>query len=270
MEELPGTIKVYGCPAEELGTGKPMMISAGAFEDLDVALTYHPWHTTALMEMCKGVRLLEFVFKGRPAHAAVDQHEGASALDGVLLTYTNLNALRQFVQDGVRIHGIVSEGGQAVNIIPEHAACKIGVRSADLVELGRVGDRAVECARAAALASGTTLTVTEGVTVAPIKYNPPLGAIMADNLRGLGETVEVWRASASTDFGNVSQIVPSLLFSVATWPANVAFHTHEAAACARESQALRAMQTAAVAMAQTAVDLLNDRQALRRVSANSD
>ena len=149
---------------------------------------YHPWHTTALMEVCKGVRLFEFAFKGRPAHASVDQHEGASALDGVLLTYTNLNALRQFTQDGVRIHGIVSDGGQAVNIIPEHASCKIGVRSADLVELARVSHRVIECARAAAMASGTTLTVTEGIAMAPIKFNAALGAIMADNLRGLGET----------------------------------------------------------------------------------
>ncbi len=265
MREVPGTIKVYGCPAEELGTGKPMMISAGAFSGLDVALTYHPWHTTALMEICTGVRLFEFAFKGRPAHAAVDQHAGASALDGVLLTYTNLNALRQFVQDGVRIHGIVSDGGQAVNVIPEHAACKIGVRSADPLELGRVGVRAVECARAAALASATTLTVTESVTLDPIKYNPPLGAIVADNLRALGEVVGAWRASASTDFGNVSQILPSLLFSVATWPSNVAFHTHEAAACAKEPQALRAMQTAAVAMAQTALDLLMPPDALADV-----
>jgi amidohydrolase len=265
--DLPGTIKVFGCPAEELGSGKPMMISAGAFKGVDVALTYHPWHTTALMEVCKGVRLFEFAFKGRPAHASVDQHEGASALDGVLLTYTNLNALRQFAQDGVRIHGIVSDGGQAVNIIPEHAACKIGVRSTDLAELARVGDRVIDCARAAALASGTTLTVTEGFAMAPIRYNAALGEIMADNLRGLGETVDVWRATASTDFGNVSQVVPSLLFSVATWPANVAFHTHEAAACAKEPRALRAMQTAAVAMAQTAIDLATDRAALQRVVA---
>jgi amidohydrolase len=268
MRELPGTIKVFGCPAEELGSGKPMMISAGAFEGLDVALTYHPWHTTALMEVCKGVRLFEFAFKGRPAHASVDQHEGASALDGVLLTYTNLNALRQFTRDGVRIHGIVSDGGQAVNIIPEHAACKIGVRSADLIELARVSDRVVECARAAALASGTTLTVTEGFSMAPIRYNSALGALMADNLRALGETVDVWRATASTDFGNVSQVVPSLLFSVATWPTDVAFHTHEAAACAKEPRALRAMQTAAVAMAQTAIDLVTDRTALERVTGH--
>lgn len=265
MSELPGTIKVYGCPAEELGTGKPMMLEAGAFQGLDAALTFHPWHSTALMEMCTGVRMYEFDFTGKPAHAAADQHEGVSALDGVLLTYTNLNALRQFVRDGVRIHGIVSDGGQAVNVIPERAACKLGVRSADLAELDRVCARVVECARAAAMASGTELTIRDGVVLDPVRYNPPLGDAIASNLRALGESVMTWRSMASTDFGNVSQAVPSLLFSVATWPEGVSFHTRAATVCSAQEPALKAMMTAAQAMAMTAVDLLLDGTTLRRI-----
>jgi amidohydrolase len=265
MANLPGTIKVYGCPAEELGTGKPMMLAAGAFAGLDATLTYHAFHTTALMEQCTGVRMLEFEFAGRTAHAAADQHTGASALDGVLLTYNNLNALRQFVRDGVRIHGIISDGGQAVNVIPERAACTLGIRSADPTELDRVCARVVECARAGALASGTTLTVREGIVLDPVLYNPPLGDVLAANLGALGEPVTTWRSMASTDFGNVSQAVPSVLFSVATWPAEIGFHTREAAACAARPQALQAMHTAAVAMAHTAVDLLTTPQTVTRI-----
>jgi amidohydrolase len=265
MAGLPGTVAVYGCPAEELGTGKPAMLAAGAFADLDAALTYHAWTGTALMEGCTGVRLFEFRFTGRPAHAAANQHEGASALDGVLLTYTNLNALRQFVRDGVRIHGIVTDGGQAVNIIPERAACTIGVRAAARAELDRVATRVVECARAAALASGTALEVVEGVTLDPVRYNRALGELAEAHLARLGEPTIAWRSPASTDFGNVSQAVPSLLFSVATWPDGVEFHTREAAAAAAKPQALRAMLTAAQAMALVAADLLTDPDALRRV-----
>jgi len=264
MDRLPGTIKVYGCPAEELGTGKPMMLDAGAFAGLDVALTFHPFSATAVMEQCTGVRMYEFEFRGRPAHAAADPWRGASALDGVLLTYMNLNALRQFTPDGVRIHGIVSDGGQAVNIVPERAVCRLGVRSADPAELDRVCARVVECARAGALASGTTLEIRETGLLDPVRYNRTLGALMTGNLRALGESVASWRAAASTDFGNVSQAVPSLLFSIATWSEDVAFHTREAAAAAAAEQGLRAMLTAAEAMACTAIDLMLDHDALRQ------
>jgi amidohydrolase len=270
MADLPGAITVYGCPAEELGSGKPMMLTAGAFDGLDVALTFHALHTTALMEQCTGVRMYEFEFTGRAAHAAADQHTGASALDGVLLTYNNLNALRQFVRDGVRIHGIVSDGGQAVNVVPERAACKLGIRSADLAELDRVCARAIECARAGALASGTALTVHEGLVLDPVRYNASLGEALAANLRALGEPATTWRSMASTDFGNVSQAVPSVLFSVATWPAAVNFHTREAAAHAAQPQAMRAMHTAAVAMAHTAVDLLTTPGLLARIRGDHD
>jgi metal-dependent amidase/aminoacylase/carboxypeptidase family protein len=208
--------------------------------------------------------MYEFEFRGRPAHAAADPWRGASALDGVLLTYMNLNALRQFTPDGVRIHGIVSDGGQAVNVIPERAVCKLGVRSADTAELDRVCARVVECARAGAMASGTQLEVRETGLLDPVRYNRTLGTLVGDNLRALGESVGSWRAMASTDFGNVSQAVPSLLFSVATWPEDVAFHTREAAACAAGDQGLKAMLTAAETMARTAVDLLLDLDVMKQ------
>ncbi len=265
MPHLPGTIKVYGCPAEELGSGKPMMLAAGAFAGLDAALTYHPWHATALMEECTGVRVYEFAFTGRPAHAAAEPWSGASALDGVLLTYTNMNALRQFTPDRTRIHGIISEGGQAVNVIPERAVCKIGVRSADQAELDRLCARVVECARAGAMASGTRLDVRETAFMQPVRYNRALGELVAANLRTLGESVGSWRSTVSTDFGNVSQALPAVFFSVKTWPETVGFHTREAAVCAAEKQGLNAMLTAAHGMARTAVDLLLDADAVRRV-----
>ncbi|MGH2405457.1 MAG: M20 family metallopeptidase [bacterium] len=268
MAHLPGTIKVYGCPAEELGTGKPMMLTAGAFAGLDAALTYHPWHATALMEECTGVRLYEFAFTGRPAHAAAEPWAGASALDGVLLTYTNLNALRQFTPDRTRIHGIISDGGQAVNVIPERAVCKIGVRSADVAELDRLCARVVECARAGALASGTRLDIRETAFMQPIRYNQALADAVRANLSALGESVGAWRSTVSTDFGNVSQAVPAIFFTVATWPETVAFHTREAAACAAQPQGLNAMLMAAHTMARTAMDLLLDPVAVSRIKAD--
>ncbi len=267
MGELGGSVRVYGCPAEEVGTGKPRMLQAGAFDGCDVALTFHAWHTTAVMEQCTGVRKLELAFLGRATHAANDPWVGASALDGVLLTWTAVNALRQFTRDGVRIHGIVTHGGDAFNVIPERATATLAVRSADAAELERVTERVLDCARAAALASATRLEVTGIESIEPVRYNAPLAEVVRANLRALGHEPGTWRAAASTDFGNVSQAIPAVLFSVAAWPTDVAFHTREAAAWAAGEQAQAAMLAGARAMALTAIDLLGDPAVLARVRA---
>jgi amidohydrolase len=256
MDRLPGRVQVFGCPAEETGQGKPALLAAGVFEGVDVALTFHAWHTTAVMTQCNGLQQFDFTFRGRAAHAATDPWAGASALDGVLLTYQNLNALRQFVRDGVRIHGVVTDGGQAANVIPARAACRVAVRAMDQAELERVVGRVLDCARAAALASGTELSVERVATMDPVRPNSPLAQLHAANLAALGEQTGEWRALASTDFGNVSQRLPALLFSLATWPESVAFHSTEAAEAAGQPRAYLAMQTAATGMAMTAVDIL--------------
>ncbi len=267
MERLPGTIKVFGCPAEETGQGKPALLAAGVFEGVDVALTFHAWHSTAVMTQCNGLQQFEFVFRGRAAHAATDPWAGASALDGVLLTYQNLNALRQFVRDGVRIHGVVTEGGLAANVIPERAACRVAVRAVDRVELERVVGRVLDCAHAAALASGTELSVERVATMDPVRFNRPLAQLHAANLGALGEQVGEWRALASTDFGNVSQRLPALLFSLAAWPESVAFHSREAAEAAGQPLAYVAMQKAATGMAMTAVDVLTQPDVLSPIQS---
>jgi len=255
-DAVPGTIRVYGCPAEETLVGKVQMLEAGVFDGLDFALTFHAHDRTTLMTSSNGLRVFRFEFRGKPSHAGTDPWAGASALDGVLLTYQNVNALRQFIRDGVRIHGIVTHGGDAFNIIPERASCELAVRAVDPEELERVAARVIDCAKAAALASGTELQVQTGVYAAPVRAHPLLAQRMQSTLESLGETVGEWPALASTDFGNVSQRVPGLLFSVETWPRGTAFHTREAAAAAGEPQAYRAMVKGALAMALVGAELL--------------
>lgn len=263
--DLPGTIQVFGCPAEEIGAGKPAMLEAGAFDHTDVAMTFHAWHSTALMTECNGLKTLELSFHGKPAHAASDPWSGVSALDGVLLTYQNLNALRQFLQDGTRLHGIITHGGDSHNIIPERAACRISARAPQPRTLERLVNRVIDCAEAGALASGADLNVRDMATMDPVRFNPPLGQLHTSNLEALGESVGEWKASASTDFGNVSQQMPSLLFSVAAWPASTPFHTHEAAAAAGQSQAYEAMIKGATSMAMSAVDLLTQPDTVQKI-----
>ena len=252
-----GTVQVFGCPAEETGRGKVVMLNAGAFANTDVAFTFHAHDVTSVMTTSNGVKEFDFDFHGRPAHAATDPWSGASALDGVLLTFQNINALRQFIRDGARIHGTVTKGGDAPNIVVEHAACKFMVRSANPTELDRIAARVVDCANAAALATDTGLTVEEGMRLDPVRLNQPLAEVVRSNLGTYDDEVVEWPALASTDFGNVSTGIPAVLFSVSTWPAGTVFHTHEAAALAGEEKAFAAMSQAAEVMALSACDLFS-------------
>lgn len=266
LNDLPGTVKVFGCPAEETGEGKPAMLAAGAFDDVDVAFTFHAHHSTTIMTSSNGVRSFEFEFEGTSSHAATDPWVGASALDGVLLTYQNLNALRQFTKDGVRLHGIITHGGDAFNVIPEYASCRLAARAVERAELERVVARVTDCARAAALASATALSIHEGPQLDPVRHNPVLADLQRESLRRLGESVDDWDALASTDFGNVSHALPAVLFSVATWPTSVAFHTREAARYAGQPRAYAAMLTGAQAMAMAVQDVLADPDVVKRAA----
>jgi amidohydrolase len=262
-DSLPGVIKVFGCPAEETGVGKAAMLERGVFAGTDAALTFHANDVSSVVTRSTAIHELCFTFSGRPSHAATAPWDGASALDGVLLTYQNVNALRQFVRDGVRIHGIVTHGGDAFNVVPESASCRLAVRSADATELARVVQRVTECARAAALASATTLAISTGMRVESVKLNAPLAGLVRASLNSLGEPCEDWDLLGSTDFGNVSAVLPAVLFSLATWPRGTAFHTREAATAAGEPRAFEAMLKAARLMARASVDLLHSPDLLR-------
>lgn len=258
LERLGGTIRVYGCPAEEGGAGKVRMLEQGAFDGVDAAITFHAWTATGVMVASTGQRRYDFKFRGRASHVATDPWHGASALEAVVLLIGYVNALRQHVRDGVRLHGIVTDGGAAVNIVPDHAAVRLGIRSEDLDELGRVDARVQDCARAAALAAGVSVDIEPVMTYEPVRYEPAMGDWALARLRDIGrKETELWRASASTDFGNVTQVVPGVLVAVKTWPDGVAFHTAEAALASAQPMAQEAMLDGARTMALVGADVLS-------------
>ena len=254
--DFAGTFSVMGCPAEESLTGKKAMIDVGAFDGVDAALTFHPHAETAIMTSSTGLRKLNIAFQGTAAHASSDPWAGASALDGVLQLFNQVNALRQFVRDRVRIHGVITDGGSAWNVVPEHSRCVIGIRSSDLEELNRVTKRVEECAKAAALATGTTVRVEEEAAAAPLRFDSRLAAMVSDVMVSRGHQVANWEALASTDFGDVSQLLPAVLFSINAWPADVPFHSRRATELGCEPQALNAMIEAGAVMVETSLQLL--------------
>jgi amidohydrolase len=269
-EKLQGGVSVLGTPAEEyLGQveGKLKLLDAGAFRDVDVALMVHPQYANRILGGDLGFIACEIGFAGRPAHAAADPWNGANALDGLLLTFNNINALRQQLHPEVRVHGIVTDGGQAPNIIPARASARLMVRADTPGKLESAYARVKDCARAGALASGTEVTISRTTTVYNSRLNPALNRLIVENFRLLGEQVDgtPYHMGGSSDFGNVSQALPAAMFLVATHPAGMAWHSAEVAQASGAALALEGMVTGAKVLAGVAVDLLSDAALLAQV-----
>jgi amidohydrolase len=265
LPELTGGIAYYGTPAEEGGAGKVLMLERGAFAGLDVALQYHAGEHSAYATGCLAVQTIQFAFTGRPAHAAGAPWNGVNALDAVILTFNGVGALRQQIRPDARIHGIVTDGGQAVNIIPERAAMALGVRSPDRGYVQELIGRVEACARAAAAATGTTLEVSRRHFLDGIKFNPALAEIVRENARTLGFAMDARFVGASTDLGNLTQVVPTLSYGLPTCPPGVGMHTREALEAGAAEIGLTGMMNDARVMVMTAIDLLASPELVERV-----
>jgi len=270
IPSLEGTVSVIGTPAEEfLGQveGKLRLLEAGAFDNIDVALMMHPQFEYRLPGQDLGFTACEFHFRGRPAHAAADPWNGANALDGLMLTFNNINALRQQMRPDLRIHGIVTEGGQAPNIIPESAVARLMVRAPDPQSLEALYARVVKCAQAGALASETELEIVRVTTVQSALLNNTLGRLIIENADALGIPFNPapLDTSGSTDFGNLSRALPSAMFWAGTHPDGLAWHSKEVASASGKELALRAMGNSARILAGVAVDLLTNPDLMSQV-----
>jgi amidohydrolase len=262
-DQLPrGRIQVIGTPAEEGGGGKVKLIKAGVFRDVDAAMMCHGWDKWILHQDLLGIVRVAFEFTGKAAHAAADPWEGVNALDAVIQTFNNVSMLRQQVKPSSRIHGIVTNGGAAANIIPEHAACLFYVRAAELDDMWELHRRVIACAEGAAKATGATLNVIDYGESAyePLKRNDTLLDAFRANLRALGatESPEVKDRLGSSDVGNVSQVLPCIQPMMKIAPDGTPIHSRAFEAAAAAPLAHSGTLTAAKAMARTTYDLLAD------------
>jgi len=268
-DRLPkGRIHVIGTPAEEGGGGKIKLLRGGVFREVDVAMMVHGWDTWIPHQDLLGIVRVGFEFTGKAAHAAADPWEGVNALDAVIQTFNNVSMLRQQVRPDCRIHGIITNGGAAPNIIPEFAAATFYVRAPRIDEMWKLHARVVVCAEGAARATGCTLTVSDKDNAyEPMKRNEPLLALWRRHLGALGvsESPEVKDRLGSSDVGNVSQVVPTIQPLVKIAPDGTAIHSRAFEAAAVSPLARQGLLTAAKAMAMTTADLLGDAALLARV-----
>jgi amidohydrolase len=258
--QLPaGRVVVIGTPAEEGGGGKVRLIKAGVFADVDAAMMCHGWDRWILHQDLLGIVRVGFEFRGTAAHASADPWEGVNALDAVIQTFNSVSMLRQQVKPSARIHGIVTNGGAAPNIIPELASCLFYVRAAELDYMWHLQKRVIACAEGAAKATGTTLTVTEHENpYEPLKRNDALLEAFRRNLHALGATEmpEIKDRLGSSDVGNVSQVLPCIQPMMKIAPDGTPIHSREFAAAAVTAIAPDGTLKAAKAMARTTYDLL--------------
>ncbi|HUG38155.1 MAG TPA: M20 family metallopeptidase [Candidatus Limnocylindrales bacterium] len=257
-----GRIQVIGTPAEEGGGGKIRLIQAGVFKDVDCAMMIHGFDRTILHQDLLGIARASFEFTGKAAHAATDPWEGVNALDACIQTFNAVAMLRQQVRPECRIHGIITNGGAAANIIPEYAAATFYVRAPRIDLMWETYKRVVACAEGAAQAAGATLKVTPAADTVyePLKRNQTLLDLFAANMKttGLTEGAPIPDRLGSSDIGNVSQVIPTIQPMIGIAPTGMAIHTREFAAAAVKPLAREGMIAAAKTMAMTTFDLLAD------------
>jgi len=187
-KSLPGTIRLYGCPAEETLVGKVFMARAGVFDDLDAALAWHPGYTNSAGDAGSTLAMNSFKvsFHGVAAHAAAAPHMGKSALDGVMLMDVGVNYLREHVEEDVRMHCVITDGGRAPNIVPSDAQAWYYVRAPRREQVGRVYERMLDIAKGAALMSGTTYDVDFLTGCYEVLPNSVIGRLMQARMDALG------------------------------------------------------------------------------------
>jgi len=259
--DLPGRLVFFGTPGEEGGGGKVIMAEAGLFDGVDAAMMFHPASHTVVDWGSLAITEVNIEFFGKAAHASGSPEKGVNALDAVIQTFNSLNALRQHIKDGSRIHGVITDGGAKPNIVPEHASANFYVRAEENDYRDELLEKLRACAEGAALATGARLKFElVGHSYKAMKPNRILGDAFVRNLASLGWGLNPPkdRSMGSTDMGDVSQLVPSIHAYLQICPEDVAGHSREFAAAAGSEEGARAMLAAAKGLAMTAVDVLSD------------
>jgi amidohydrolase len=273
LDGVRGRVRVIGCPAEERGNGKVHLMKGRAFEGVDGALMYHPGDRDEIDPLMLAMVSLDVELLGKAAHAAAEPHDGVNALDGLVLGWSAMSALRLLIRSDSRIHGIITDGGKAANIIPDRAAATLMVRSPDNAYLGDLRRRVLACFEGAAVATGAELRPAWSDVCEVVNTNRPLAEAFAENARSLGRTMQARRPSdthGSTDMGNVTTVIPGIHPFLSITEGRVPGHSIAFTEAARTPRALETMRLAAKALAMTALDVLAEPALLKRAKEAHD
>ncbi|HLI72504.1 MAG TPA: M20 family metallopeptidase [Acidimicrobiales bacterium] len=258
------SLTVLGTPAEEGGGGKVLMLEAGAFAGAHAAMMVHPWPEDRLQATCLAVDHLEVRFTGREAHASASPEKGVNAADALVIAQVAIGLLRQHLNPGDQVHGIVTKGGEAANIVPKEATGRFMTRARTLDDLAVLRPRIDRCFEAGALATGAALDIrTLSPTYSQFEAYQPLLTAWRRNAEALGRRYDEDDAgkaapTISTDMANVSLAVPSIHPMIGLDSRGAVNHQAEFAAACVGPSAEQALLDGALSMAWTAIDAASD------------
>ena len=261
-DECGGTVRVYGTPAEETSGAKVPMADAGLFDDVDAALMAHPYYRFEQSGTSLAMDAVEYAFYGKAAHAAANPHEGVNALDAVLLLFNAVAAMRQQTRSDARIHGIIVEGGQAPNIIPDYTCARFYIRSADRAYTNELTQRMLANAEGAARQTGCRLESRHyEYSYDELRTNAELSDAFNDSLTQLGVDASAMHRgddNGSVDLGNVSLRCPAIHPYIQTVEQPFRLHTESFRDAVMQDYALDAMLLGAKALALTGLRMLTE------------
>jgi amidohydrolase len=260
-DDLGLTVALLGTPAEEAGGGKALLLQAGTFDDVAVAVMVHPG--SADIAAARSLALSEVIvhYRGKESHAAVAPHLGVNAADAVTVAQVTIGLLRQQLAPGQLVHGIVTDGGQAVNVIPGHAALQYAMRAVESDSLRELEGRIFSCFAAGALGTGCEYELEEPAPAyAELKPDHWLSEVCREEMRRLGREsvgpeLEARLPMGSTDMGNVTQVLPGIHPIIGVDAGGATVHQRAFATAAAGPSADRAVVDGAIMLARTIVHL---------------
>lgn len=255
---IDGEILVLGCPAEETGNGKVVMINNGGFSGIDFAMMIHPGVGNTLGRKGLAQAALDIEFRGKSAHSK-EPSEGINALTSLINVFMGIDVLRQTWADGVRINGIITSGGNAPNIIPDFAAGRFAVRAKTVAYLKKMLDDIQRVVQGCAALTGAVSTVKVGLISTERYCNAVMGQALKHNLALVGEEMEMatpTMAIGSSDFGNVSMIIPGIHEYMSIVSPGIRNHTPEFTVASASPRSDEVVIKGAQGLAMTAYDIL--------------
>lgn len=268
IHETGGKVIVLGTPAEETNGAKVAMSEQGIFENVDVALIVHPGDQSYKSGESLAMDAIQFQYNGKSAHAAASPEKGINALDSVIQLFNGINALREHLPEGVKIHGVISEGGKAANVVPDLAIAQFYIRSETRSLLDEVVKKVNNIAEGAAQMTGTKLTISNyELSYDNMITNQTLSDIFTKNLQDISsQKIQDERiASGSIDMGNVSHVVPAIHPYIGLNKVGLIAHTKEFANQTITKDGHQTLVDGALALARTGYDVLTDKDLLEAI-----
>lgn len=272
IDEVGGEVRVYGTPGEEggeNGSAKGSFVDKGAFDDVDFALGVHPGYKHTATNVSLGVCPVDVEFFGKSSHAAAAPEKGINALDAIISVYNNVNALRQHLPSDVKIHGVITDGGLAPNVVPDYAKAKFYLRAEFAPTLDEVYEKFENIVKAAALATGCEYKF--GLYQNRVENTIPtplFDKVYEEELKELGHKFtpkDIYKAWGSSDVGNISQVIPVIQPTISISDLPITAHTIEFRKAAKSQKGLESIGLGAKVLANTALHLIQNPKKLKEI-----